>query len=1272
MAGYFADDMDLSTLAWNIQNRGGSLGMAQRRGSNFVVPGRDGTKYVDKPLDEKVEQYDFWVQGSESDGSMPVSGTEKTKVRDNIDALLRVFGQGKLFEWARVETGAAYGAKNMLLNPSLEKFGGKDITRENQIQNPSGEYSSGLHPLRRNFARNPSMEGGTKSGAIRTNYAVNPRFIAEGKERVFRRNILPNPSIEAELRPWRAGNNSAVSRSKNKFTGWPTAGSWSLRLDVSAAGAATGIANSGHFPVTAALSYALRLRFYFVSVGGSTRTITGVFRWKNKAGAVLSTSSVAVTLQPSATVGSLTGTVTAPANAVSAVLSLQTSAGSTNGDVYYFDEIMVEQAASVGSYFDGDFDEASGYRFRWSDETGSGASEAYVVEPYGWRSPLPTLGRMGLSVDAARFGRMSARMEVLASMALGNRVIEQTFRGGSQIDPNTVFSAQLSWQLFSSITATRTISAIVNCYDSDGNSLGVAYNAGTTTAMTAVSVTGVPGEWIAISMENIQTRPKTARVTISITNGEAWSIGDGGFFDACLVETASALGTYFDGSTRDDETFSYEWDDDPHVSNSNVVGYTVDDWTVVNGLGYRSNNGRTEADACLRIEAARGGSATPYAYASVYDIRSGRTHTASAYVRLSTGSLNCRMGYSLDNGRNWTWASNTLVSTTYTRISQTVSGLTDDNLAKFLIAVQVNATLPDGSYADVDDIQFEANVAATPYFDGDSGKRYGWEDNQWDSASIHYGMKADGWSAYGAGRPYVERVVPTTADTGGGTYAVQVTSTQTGDFGVTFAQDGIDDDLVYSFGIDVNPPANGTVRCGITYFDGQSNQVGETFTDTAVTTAAGWQHCVHVGSAVPSTAVTAAPWAVFRSGTAGQVLLLDKAIFGFGSTTTYADGDSGGGWEWVNDPIVSESRQYTSVPDNWRADGGTFVRDSGTWSTDRTYSGLYTVTAGSGTFRIYSLRKDATRQEARRFRIESGKQCTFAVDARAGSATRVRLGFLPRVWTGWGWKASTTPTTTGTPVSLATNVAQRVSITADPAATGDATHFIPFIEFQASGGGIPAVGAVLRVDSALLSYDVTANTYFDGEDTNVRWDGDADLSASTVRGPARRCFAEVRSAIDMSTVDAEMARFALEIVIPSGLYEDPIVRTQKYTIGRPGSILTLTHLDGMDAFINDGVFEVNGPFNDLRITDVGSGEWIAFDMREQDDQSIIIDSSDWTVKNKRGVSLMDKVTRSAGAVYMLKLTLPNGESAPRLQFDAKSIGRGAWINVTARRKFFNA
>lgn len=95
--GLTVDGVSIQTYAYNVKNRGGRFRTPERRGSNAILPGIHGRTYVQgKPFDENVLPLTMWALGCETDGSMPSDGKRALQVRENLDALTRMFQPGRL------------------------------------------------------------------------------------------------------------------------------------------------------------------------------------------------------------------------------------------------------------------------------------------------------------------------------------------------------------------------------------------------------------------------------------------------------------------------------------------------------------------------------------------------------------------------------------------------------------------------------------------------------------------------------------------------------------------------------------------------------------------------------------------------------------------------------------------------------------------------------------------------------------------------------------------------------------------------------------------------------------------------------------------------------------------------------------------------------------------------------------------------------------------------------------------------------------------------
>lgn len=1263
--GYFADGIDISTLAKNVQNRAASWSMAGRRGANIKIPGRPGSIHVDKPEDDNQISLDMWARGAEEDGSFPISGTAEAKCVDQLDQLARIFGSGKLIELVRAADTVAYGRTNLIPNPSLEKSGGEQVVRENIINNPSAEYSSGKTTVRRNFAINPGMEDGIRKETLRTNFAINPRFGAEGQETVRRTNLFPNPSFEAGIRPWGSNNNCTFSREKFSLGAtWPSNGKWSAKMKSLASGVFS--INSGPIRVSATTAYAIQ--FKMLNQSGVSLNVVIKTKWRNRAGGNISTTTSSTTALADGVVTLLSTTPTSPALAYRAIVTVEVTATAA-AQVVYLDSAGLEAGSTVLPYFDGDSDEVDMYRFRWTDEAGFSHSEAYTVAAVGWRTTDDGVNRIfGLTNAQAKRGAMSLRVAVVGSTLSGNQIIRQQVKYGANIEPGTIISARIAVRQGDTIVGTRTLSLQLRCLDADNTSLGLAYNAGTTTAMTPVVGALGQADWNEVLIENVQVRPKTAKVIIEGLNGETWNDGDYVYFDEAIIEDTAVAGPYFDGSIRNQDVLSYEWEGDTHLSESYTIGATVENWDTVSGYLYRNPGNARIGDFSGRLEAYRNPASAlrPMAFSKAIDIRAGRSHTLSAYVRPNR-TVSIALARSLDAGATWSLVgAASATANVWTRLSNSAVIPAGTDPEKVMIGVSYNAAGVDGDTLDFESVLFEPVGFLDTYFDGNTGKNYEWAGDEHQSVSRFLDWQPDGWLPDGTGFPVLYRDAIIGAG-GDGLYETRIEVSEAGTAGVTFGQQGINPGDTYGFGVDYyNATGALSVQTGIDFF-GANGAVVQTSNTASTPTAATRTRVAHTAVA-PSTAVAGAPWVLIQGATAGMLAGFDRALFGFGSTTTYADGDSGGGWKWTGAQDQSDSYQYATVPYNWRADGGTFVQDSG-YVSDRTLGGLYTVVSGTGPWRIYA--RNNGEGSAERFRV-TGQPVMWSLDVRATDAARVQMQLVPAKWTGWGWATTTSPTISGTATNLAAGGTSRLSVVGTPGSTGDATHYLPMLSITANpGGGTPTAGVRVRVDSGMLEPNGSASdiTYIDGGNGFwKRWNGDEDNSSSQVVGPARRALVENISPIDPTSFHGDLARFSVELIMPEVYWEDTVYSTATYILGKSGSVLTLFDWDGCSAPINDADIWLYGGFNDLRITDYSSGAWIQMDGRFHNDEGFYINNKDWIVTKLNGKDNMDDMSHD-GSPFLLPLTPVTDEDAPRLKFTAKAIGKGAKIKIRARRKY---
>jgi hypothetical protein len=80
----------LNTWAFNIGTLSGRETLPPRRGENYVIPGRPGTQWQQKEMDERMLVLAMWVRGAAEDGT--VAPGQRATFMTNWEKLKRVFG----------------------------------------------------------------------------------------------------------------------------------------------------------------------------------------------------------------------------------------------------------------------------------------------------------------------------------------------------------------------------------------------------------------------------------------------------------------------------------------------------------------------------------------------------------------------------------------------------------------------------------------------------------------------------------------------------------------------------------------------------------------------------------------------------------------------------------------------------------------------------------------------------------------------------------------------------------------------------------------------------------------------------------------------------------------------------------------------------------------------------------------------------------------------------------------------------------------------------
>lgn len=201
--------------------------------------------------------------------------------------------------------------------------------------------------------------------------------------------------------------------------------------------------------------------------------------------------------------------------------------------------------------------------------------------------------------------------------------------------------------------------------------------------------------------------------------------------------------------------------------------------------------------------------------------------------------------------------------------------------------------------------------------------------------------------------------------------------------------------------------------------------------------------------------------------------------------------------------------------------------------------------------------------------------------------------------------------------------------------------------------------------------------YFDGSTNGSDWDGDPNASTSTYYGGGRRAYAEVRDAIDMTSMaGGTRAEFTVNLAIPSAFWEDLIQTTITQTVSNAemlaGTTYSLDALLESTAPIDDAVITVvpTGTVTGLVLTDAATGATLSLSGNVPGG-GVVFDCGNFTaVAVSTGASVITNVTR-AGSNGFLPITPLSSTQAPSL--GVKATGSGSLtITVVARRRYLIA
>lgn len=164
-----------------------------------------------------------------------------------------------------------------------------------------------------------------------------------------RNNLIVNPSFKTNTTGWSATGSSTLSRITTDYF----YGSSCLQV-AKAASSNSGAVTSSRILVTQALSYALGV-YVKIAATAEAGTLVARVQWYDSAtaGSLLSTSNtISLDVIPGDDWVRLTGVFTAPAGALSALVSIVQPTAGTAAETFYVDAVLFEQASYLNEYVD--------------------------------------------------------------------------------------------------------------------------------------------------------------------------------------------------------------------------------------------------------------------------------------------------------------------------------------------------------------------------------------------------------------------------------------------------------------------------------------------------------------------------------------------------------------------------------------------------------------------------------------------------------------------------------------------------------------------------------------------------------------------------------------------------------------------------------------------------------------------------------------------------------------------------------------------------------
>ncbi|WP_073839550.1 phage tail domain-containing protein [Micromonospora sp. CB01531] len=398
-----------------------------------------------------------------------------------------------------------------------------------------------------------TVQGGT---VVTRNLVTNPRFESLSGTTVTRTNLHPNPSVSSDNSNW-----TSLGGSNARSTEQSQSGSSSLKVTCNANLQGWG-GNGSTLPGSVAAGDPIYGSVYVYP--SKDMTVQAGVEFKDAANVKLNVvlgTATSVKANTWTRIGTYGGI--APANTSHVTVTCYTTASNgaaVSGDVMYLDAMLIEKAASMETYFDGNFSPSTIYTYRFTGTANASSSERLAPLAVGQSTSTdkPYTHCYAEGSAGSRYGRW--------------RTLPGTPKPGWRVARSVALSRAdvVAGQKYTFIARVRLSGWTARTMD-----FRLADGTATKAIMNPVLVPSIGSDW------------KDVRVTFTALNDGSLDAGIGlyvslppdapatvdGYFDVAYwaVVTGDYTGEYFDGDTPDSQTVGvYDWSGTPHASVSTV------------------------------------------------------------------------------------------------------------------------------------------------------------------------------------------------------------------------------------------------------------------------------------------------------------------------------------------------------------------------------------------------------------------------------------------------------------------------------------------------------------------------------------------------------------------------------------------------------------------------------------------------------------------------------------------------------------------------------